>query len=406
MKNTLELHKRWKADPSKGEVFTPVELVNEMLDKIPTSVWENPTTTFLDPCMGKGTFLVEIVNRLVYIYGYSEEDAISRVYGYDVRIKYINFNKRGGLVNIFYKDFLIEEFNMKFDVVVGNPPYQEVTGAAKAKSIWSKFVEKSFKVCKEGGYVSLIHPSGWRNVDGNFKEVQKLLLSKNIKYLEIHNEKDGLKTFGAETRYDWYIIKNIENSGETEIKGQGGDIININLVGKEFIPSNNIEKIYFLVGVDDEEKVEIISDSSYHTQRDFMSKIEDEVYKYPCVYTVKKGDGPTFRHSSVNTKGHFGSPKLIWSNGRITSVGSIIDENGSYGLTEFSYAIVDEPKNLPLIKKVFDSKIFRDLMEDCAVANMSINRKIIGTFKKEFWKYFLDENNDVIDPNFENVERV
>ena len=91
MKNTIELHKRWKDDPSKGEVFTPIELVKEMLDKIPVSVWENPTSTFLDPCMGKGTFLVEIVNRLVYIYGYSKEDAISRVYGYDVCVKYINY---------------------------------------------------------------------------------------------------------------------------------------------------------------------------------------------------------------------------------------------------------------------------------------------------------------------------
>ena len=36
MKQTIELHKRWKDDPSKGEVFTPIELVQEMLDKILT----------------------------------------------------------------------------------------------------------------------------------------------------------------------------------------------------------------------------------------------------------------------------------------------------------------------------------------------------------------------------------
>jgi hypothetical protein len=106
MKQTIELNKRWKDNPSKGEVFTPSKLVCEMLDKIPTSVWKNPNSMFLDPCMGKGTFLIEIVTRLINIYGYSKEDSISRVYGYDTCVKYVNHLKRGGLTNIFNKDFL------------------------------------------------------------------------------------------------------------------------------------------------------------------------------------------------------------------------------------------------------------------------------------------------------------
>jgi len=32
---------KWKDDPSKGEVFTPIGLVKEMLDKIPEEVWRN-----------------------------------------------------------------------------------------------------------------------------------------------------------------------------------------------------------------------------------------------------------------------------------------------------------------------------------------------------------------------------
>ena len=85
---------KWKQNPSKGEVFTPNGLVNEMLNQIPTEIWENPKSTFCDPFMGKGTFLVEIVRRLVYIYCYKEEDAKSRVFGYEVRVKYVNYLKR------------------------------------------------------------------------------------------------------------------------------------------------------------------------------------------------------------------------------------------------------------------------------------------------------------------------
>jgi hypothetical protein len=179
----MNTYKLWKQDPSKGEVFTSVIIVNEMLDEIPLCVWENPISTFCDLSMGKGTFLIEVVNRLVNIYGYSEEDAKSRVFGYDIRVKYVNYLKRRGYKNVFHGDSLIENFNMKFDVVIGNSPYQKQVGPNKTEAIWPKFVEKAFEICKEGGYVSMIHPIGWRDIDGKYKKVQKLILSKTTKRL-------------------------------------------------------------------------------------------------------------------------------------------------------------------------------------------------------------------------------
>lgn len=48
-----------------GEVFTPPELVNEMLDKLPEEVWYDENKTWLDPAAGSGNFLVEIKKRLM-----------------------------------------------------------------------------------------------------------------------------------------------------------------------------------------------------------------------------------------------------------------------------------------------------------------------------------------------------
>ena len=177
---------KWKADSSKGEVFTPIELVCKILDKIPDEVWRNPNATFLDPCMGKGTFLLEIVRRLVYIYGYTEDDAKSRVYGYDIRVKYINHLTRRGFKNVRHKDFLNEIIEMEFDVVLGNPPYQIKVGETNTEPIWDKFVLKCFELVKEEGFVSLIHPSGWRSPKGRFKKIQDLLRSKKIISLSCH----------------------------------------------------------------------------------------------------------------------------------------------------------------------------------------------------------------------------
>ncbi len=154
----MKLYKNWPQNPSKGEVFTNIVLVNCILDKIPNEVWENSKSTFCDLSMGKGTFLIEIVNRLVYIYGYNEEDAKSRVFGYDIRFKYVGHLKRRGYKNVFFKDSLIEEFDMKFDVVLGNPPYQDNSSNSDAGKLYIQFTKKSLEIVKENGIVSFVTP--------------------------------------------------------------------------------------------------------------------------------------------------------------------------------------------------------------------------------------------------------
>ena len=52
------------ANLSNDEVFTPPQLVNEMLDLLPQSLFNNPETRFLDPFTKSGVFLREIVKRL------------------------------------------------------------------------------------------------------------------------------------------------------------------------------------------------------------------------------------------------------------------------------------------------------------------------------------------------------
>ena len=384
---------KWKSDPSKGEVFTPSELVNEMIDKIPEEVWRNPKSLFLDPCMGKGTFLIEIVNRLVYIYMYSEEDAKSRVYGYDVRVKYINYLRRRGYINVQCEDFLNEEVKMKFDVIIGNVPYQKKVGPNKTEPIWDKFVKKSFDVCKEGGYVSLIHPSGWRNIEGKFSDIKDIIKQKKLHYLSINNEKKGMEIFGAETRFDYYLLENTTNDGTlTEITFQDGTVDKVNLNSLDFIPNGSLSEVSLLVSKNNEQKVNLLySRSAYGTDKINVSKSQGGEFIYPCVYTVNYLSQPTFHYSNTNQNGHFGIPKVIWSNGRISSVGSYIDEMGEFGLTQFSYAIVDDVENLPFIKRALDSVKFKRLMELCAVGQLTINYKVISTFRKDFWRDFIDE---------------
>ena len=49
---------------SFGEVFTPKELIYEMIQKLPEDVWSDKTKTFLDPCAGKGNFPIYMIKKL------------------------------------------------------------------------------------------------------------------------------------------------------------------------------------------------------------------------------------------------------------------------------------------------------------------------------------------------------
>jgi hypothetical protein len=66
-----------------GEVFTPTELVREMLEKLPLTQFQDPAKTFLDPSCGDGQFLGEVLIRKMEN-GSTFEQALSTTYGVDL----------------------------------------------------------------------------------------------------------------------------------------------------------------------------------------------------------------------------------------------------------------------------------------------------------------------------------
>ena len=53
------------ANLSNDEVFTPPDVVIQMLDTLPQELFKNPDTKFLDPACKTGVFLREIAKRLI-----------------------------------------------------------------------------------------------------------------------------------------------------------------------------------------------------------------------------------------------------------------------------------------------------------------------------------------------------
>lgn len=375
---------------------TPHVLIESMFEKLTTNIdWKNPNLKILDPAFGFGSFLFFSYLKLKE---YHSDKHILHNMLYGVEIEPFRFElvkRKFKIKNIFKEDFLNPSnklnkiLNMKFDVIIGNPPYQMQVGPNKTETIWDKFVIKSINQLNENGYLCLIHPSGWRNVDGKFRYVQNELKKFNIIYLEMHDKSDGLKTFGAATTYDWYIVEKSNKKTITTLKLQNGNIIKHDLKELPFIPSGDFHILDKLLAKENEECINVIySSSSYETRNPHMKANLKGTYKYPCVYMIKVNGEPKLHYSSVNNKGHFGIPKLIWGNGGY-EMGSFLDVNGEYALTQFAYAISDNIKNLPLIKKAFDSKEFRNVMKSFDGGDSNINRKVISLFRKDFWKQFI-----------------
>ena len=153
---------------NEGTICTPFPLIEEIVDKLPVK-WDNPNVTFLDPCCGRGAFLFVIKNRLLK-YHTEQHIVENMLYGVDISEQNVAFTKavldpeNKYNANIERNDSLTKDWNMKFDVVIGNPPYQDLTNKSKAvqSRFWIEFLKLGVTtLTKANGFVSLVTPSTW-----------------------------------------------------------------------------------------------------------------------------------------------------------------------------------------------------------------------------------------------------
>lgn len=239
------------ANLSNDEVFTPPSLANQLLDLLPSGLFESPETKFLDPFTKSGVFLREIVKRL-------DKGLESVIPDRQKRIDHIMHNQVYGIActeltsllarrsvycsktasgkhsvtkfetpegNILYKPLShtweggkciycgasqavydrgsqAEQYayqfihtdkpakifgNMKFDVIIGNPPYQLNVGVEQesyAIPIYDKFITQSIKL--QPRYLSVIVPSRWFAGGRGLDEFRDRMLSDS-RIQEIHD---------------------------------------------------------------------------------------------------------------------------------------------------------------------------------------------------------------------------
>jgi len=317
-----------------AEVHTPPVLIREMLDKVPQTFWEQPHQV-LDPCCGKGGFVIDLFNRFDKgLQATIPQKAKRRrviveccIHFWDITPQNVELTQEilrvlsGGKAktyNGWVGDSLQGHPRGKFSLVVGNPPYQPPSNNKKGgKSLWPLFVEKAFtEWAAPGGIVCYIHPSLWRKPENKSGEI---LLRKRIDTLEIHGTADGQKVFKCGTRYDWYLAYNTPTSKghKTSVRFEDGVQDTIVLGDYPYIPNFGWETFKKFSKLSKTHKpLEALRDSDCHTAREHVSRDETPEFCYKLLNSVSKSGGYTWRYSSRPHKNQ-DKKKVMFSNGGV-----------------------------------------------------------------------------------------
>lgn len=212
----------WKAlEYARDGMFVPAELTNEMLDKV----------------SGDKVLVLYSFEMLPLLHerGYTDVVLVT-----DNPKKYIrNLVNKYGYEAMTMKELQITmEEDMKFDLVIGNPPFQNPNSNSSSGKLWGRFVEFAFESVDEGGIVAMITPNSWTKGEvspqGNGK-LLKLLSGNNTLYV---NNRDCGKHFpNVGVTFSYFITQKGNNSGPATLV-QNGVESEFDMSTCRFIPKN------------------------------------------------------------------------------------------------------------------------------------------------------------------------
>jgi hypothetical protein len=195
----------------QGLVYTPYEVAKRLIDKIPVT---NPETVCVPNALN-GIFAMLAQAR------WPNAKVVCLEY-------YPYFRK-----NLASMRFAVVDGdgvkNMKFDVIVGNPPYQDVTmGKHKSSPLWIRIVGKSFELLKDNGYLAMVTPSSWMSPSKAFDAIYSQYDLQSV-------DLTAKRHFNVGSTFSAWVLRKAPTTRQTLFVTEDGEAM-IDWKGMMFLP--------------------------------------------------------------------------------------------------------------------------------------------------------------------------
>jgi hypothetical protein len=228
-----------------GEVFTPLNFIERMLDSIPSESFKDPSIKWFDPAAGVGNFMVCLYYRLMEGLVVKFPDYKDRqnhiihnmLYMSEIGAKNVAIIKLifGDDCNLNFGDTLSLNENEKWGIdmddvyVIGNPPYNKEFTNAGSSPLYHTFIEKYIDNCK---MLLFVVPSRWFAGGKGLDGFRNMMLNRNDIKIINHFE-DSKDVFGSSVDIEGgvnYFLMDRDYSGECSMNGKLVDLSMFDIV--------------------------------------------------------------------------------------------------------------------------------------------------------------------------------
>jgi site-specific DNA-methyltransferase (adenine-specific) len=326
-------------------------LWTDILANIPDSVLSKPNVRILNIACGHGTEAILITKRMLAL-GISKEAVNDSMYLLDKYNVFTSHAKSNyGFKNVITADFLTWETDMKFDVIVGNPPYQGNEG--HGLKIWPKITSNALNMLNDNGYIGWVIPSGWLESNNALMKKVRTQLTTKFNLHVVDRTANNHFSVGQDILY--FVASRQEYQGKTRyVSDNVNEIIDLRNGLTKGSVELLIESILDRVVNSDIPKLKFIDE---HLPASEVSVTQDANYKYPIIYsTANRGftKNPVTNDNklkiAVNISSSYYSDKTPDNNMPITTtaVGALM-----------CYILIKTQTEGEMIKSYLRSKIYR-----------------------------------------------
>ena len=317
----------------------------------------------------------------------SEIDVLVDMAGVDIIDKIVYNDKYSFLCNqikrkypgivVMQGDFTELEFDMKFDVIVGNPPYQgnndKGTKQPKSHNLWSKFAEKGIELLNPNGFIAFVTPDSWMSPNS-----QLLKMFKDNSLVWVDTEVGKYFTVGSSFTA-WCVQKN-KNTQTAVIDGLEVDITKLQYLPRNFAKTFPIHN---KVINSTHPKLDILCDTSCHSdhKNNNFSDTEDTTYKYTTFHTNAQT-----KFCKKQSK-DFLKSKIVWTT---SGYFKPFFSAGNLGTSEVCQYILADSTEAQHILSYLDSKLYKFIVNTGKWSGF-LNGKVLSSLPKLASKIWTDQ---------------